>query len=100
MKSHHSLDPHQTLGAIIQEMVADFPSKPYGQILTQPKLRRYLFSSIIVRLGWTYPWCDEVDASTLSPEFRAQLFHIHLESAIYWSLEDIIQKNLDIPQTA
>ncbi len=102
MESVNRPNAPQTLGSIISEVIVDFPSKPYGQILAKPKLRQYLLNSVIFRLSWTYPWRDEVDAPTskFSPEFRAQLFRIHLESAIYWGLEEIIQQNLDMPQTA
>lgn len=88
-----------TLGSILDELTGPFPSEPYGKILAQPRLRCCLLTRVLGRLRQTYPWSDELAGKfDLFPDaYRAQLWRVHLESAMYWILEEMVKQHLDQP---
>lgn len=87
-----------TLGELIDKFVASCPPQPYGQALRRPAVRRYLVNYVWQRIQWHLPpqmLCDDTaEACSVSPE--TAVFQDYIDSAIYWGMEEIIGRRLDL----
>lgn len=86
-----------TLGEIIDNFVASCPSPLYGNVLARPAVRNYLVDYVLQRIQWELPpelLRVEGPSSQAQQDFAS--FREYVECAIYWGMEEIIGRRLDL----
>ncbi len=97
-RDRERLQDRMTLGEIIDEFVSSCPSPLYGEVLCRPVVRRYLVEYVLKRVQWELPPAllrvDETQPGAATQDAIA--FREYVECAIYWGMEEIISKRLDL----